>query len=92
MTTQVTKKLQKQMIKLQNEVNELEATKERLKEILDEQRVVNKELNDELELVTKFAAELCNQAILQRNFPTLAKQIIGGDDAVNKYLRYIMGQ
>ena len=90
MTTALNKKLRNEIEELEDEVRNLEERIELNASFDEELKTAAYKNQQELQTVKRLAAELCQHAILYRNFPTLAKQLRLTDDAINQYLRYIM--
>ena len=93
MTTPLNKKLRDEIEELQEEIKRLEDQMDCNQQFEEQFKNAAYKSQQELHTVKELAAELCQVAILFANYPTLAKQLklAKTNDAVNKYLRYIMG-
>jgi cell division septum initiation protein DivIVA len=93
MTTPLNKKLLKEIEELKREIQQLEDQVNLHKQSETHWRNSAHETAQELHTIKELAAELCKEAILLGNYPTLAKQLklTTPDNAVNEYLRYIIG-
>jgi len=93
MTTPLNKKLRDEIEELQDEIKRFEDQVNLSEQFEEQWKNAAYKSQQELQTVKELAAELCQVAILLTNYPTLAKQLklAKTNDAINKYLRYIMG-
>jgi phage regulator Rha-like protein len=93
MTTPLNKKLIKKIEELERQIQQLENQVDLHQQSETHWKNSAYETEKELYTIKQLAAELCKEAILLGNYPTLAKQLklTTPDNAVNEYLRYIIG-
>ena len=87
-----TQRLQNKIIKLQEEINSCYIKCEMQHQNVIRITETHKKSLEEFEQLRTLAAHLCRQAIIFKNAPSLAKEFIGQDDAINHYLRYLVAK
>ena len=87
-----TQRLQNKIIKLQEEVNSWYLKAENEHKSVIRFIEAQKKSSEEFDELRTLAANLCQQAMIYKSAPTLAKEFRGQDDAINHYLRYLMSE
>jgi DNA-binding protein H-NS len=93
MTTPLNKKLLEEIEELKRQIQQLQDQVDLHQQSEAHWKNSAYKTAQELHTIQQLAAELCKEAILLGNYPTLAKQLklTTPDNAVNKYLRHIIG-